>query len=435
MKKALLIFLASIVLLLLFAFWYLNANYFIITGYAAKKLCGCHLIAQRNIESILSEDLAQFPLNFVDLKIERNQTAVASLFGYWESKVKFDGNNCVLVNDHKLPLPKSSFAKARNIDIPKLENPSFDIKKIKQASDLIFDQPNENIKKTRALVVVHKDSLIYERYGKGFNKDSRILAWSMNKSIANALVGMLVKDGKLQIENKNLFEEWSKDERRDITLNDLLQMQSGLDWDEEYAKRSDATRLLFEEFNCSSFAIDQPLEAKPGSYWEYSSGTTNVISNLIRETIGNDSLYRNYPYEALFDKLGMSSMTLDTDQAGNYILSSFGYATPRDWAKLGLLYLNNGIVQGDTILDKSWIDYSVKPAAHCEDKSYGAQFWLNAGLVYPDVPEDMFSCNGYQGQYVFIIPSEDLVVVRMGLTNRDALDMNDCLSQIIKVIN
>ncbi len=433
MKKVLLVLFIVLLLLSIPGYLYLNTNYFIITGYSAKKLCGCHLLADRSINSIKEEDLAQFPLNLVNLEIQNNNIAKASLFGLWESKVEFDGRNCVLINDTNRSLPKSSFAKAKNIPIKKksLEDKQ---KYFNEISNLIFDEPGVKQKKTRALVVIHKDSLIYERYAEGFNERTQILGWSMNKSIANALVGILIKEGKLKLDQKNLFKDWNDDQRKEISLNHLLQMQSGLDWDEDYTKRADATRLLFEEYDCSTFAIDQPLEASPGTYWEYSSGSTNIISKLIRETISNDSLYYRFPYEKLFDKIGMASIQLDTDQAGNYILSSYGYATPRDWGKFGLLYLNDGIFQGDTILNKSWIEYTKEPAIHSPEKVYGAHFWLNKGLTYPDVPDDMYSCNGFQGQYVFIIPSKDLVVVRMGLTNREDLDMNEALSKIISLM-
>lgn len=434
MNKIAFVFLVLIMLIFISGYFYLNVNYFIITGYSAKKLCGCHLLAKRSIASIKSQDLAQFPLNLVDLEIEKGQIAKSSLFGIWESRVKYDGQNCILLNDHNRPLPKSSFAKAKNIPLKEKILSSDENQILDNLSDLIFDKPGMDEKKTRALVIIHKDSLIYERYSEGFNKDTRILGWSMNKSIANALIGMLVKDGKISLNKKDLFTEWENDQRKNISLNDLLQMQSGLDWDEDYTKRADATRLLFEEYDCSSFAIDQPLEADPGTYWEYSSGTTNIISKLIRESFSNDSLYYQFPYERLFEKLGMESIQLDTDQAGNYILSSYGYATPRDWAKFGLLYLNEGVINGDTLLNKSWIDYSKRPASQSTEQIYGAHFWLNKGLAYPDVPEDMFSCNGFQGQYVFIIPSKDLVVVRMGLTNREALDMNKPLSHIIEFV-
>ena len=434
MRKIL--WLAMIVLFVAFgyAYMYLSKNSFIATAYVAKKACGCHLLAGRSIESIYKEDIDRFPLSLVKVSIDKtNEIAKASLLGIWSSSVKkTKARGCVLLNNENENV--QDFDLKHNFEVEAIVPNSSLLKKkeLDLAFDLAFDKDGEYEKKTRALLVYHKDTLVREQYSAGFDKDTRILGWSINKSIANALIGILVKNNKLSLDDTNLFTEWENDERSKITIDDLLKMSSGLDWDEIYSGKSDATSLLFETYDCAKFAVNQTLEANPGEYWEYSSGTSNILSDIIRQQFTSHEEYLKFPYDSLFTKLGMESLVLDTDQAGNYILSSYGYATPRDWAKFGLLYLNKGKdANGNQIIPESWVKYSSTPAEHSDNKTYGAHFWLNAGGRYPDAPRDLFSCNGFQGQYIFIIPSKDLVVVRMGLSEEEEFDQNGVLKHIV----
>ncbi len=420
-------------------YYYLSYNYFIITGYAAKKACGCGLLAERDIESIKSQDLAQFPLSLVNITIDKSTNeANASLLGYWKSKAMLTKDRgCILINNEKEEINNVGFPNEKIIstDIDTVFNDFTPNEALESAVDYAFDKENEYIKKTRGLLVIKDNKLIAERYAKGFDKDTKILGWSMNKSICNTLIGILVKQGKTSLNEQNLFSEWSNDQRKNITLDDLLRMRSGLKWDEIYTHRADATQLLFETYSCGDFAIDKELEFDPGTYWEYSSGTTNILSRYIRDIINNDEAYLRFPYDSLFNKLGMNSMVLDTDQEGNYILSSYGYATIRDWAKYGLLYANEGRLNGDQIISKEWVNYSKSITENSTGKCYGSHFWLNTdGIAFPNAPHDLYYASGYQGQYVFIIPSKNAVIVRMGLTQDEDFDMNGVLSKICAVI-
>ncbi len=421
-------------MLLGYAFYYLNTNSFIITGYVAKKACSCALIAERSEESIRQQDLAMSPLTLSSFTVDKDkQRVTASLFGIWESIVQYvPGRGCVLLNDktkhptlykHDPLFQSFEFEKDINTKVEKI---------IRKA----FDENDEYIKKTRAMIVIHKDTILAERYAPGFNKETRILGWSMNKTIANALIGILVKNGELKIGQSKLFPSWEKDERTNITVDDLLRMRSGLDWDEIYTERTSVTRLLFEEANCASFSIERGLEAKPSTHWEYSSGTSNVLSGLIRSKFNNQDDYLKFPYDSLFAPLGMESMVLDTDQTGNYILSSYGTAYPIDWAKFGRLYLKDGIWQGKRILPEGWVDYTRKVTKQSDHQHYGAHVWVNAGLYnFPSVPPDMYSMNGFQGQYVFIIPSLDLIIVRMGLTEQHEFNLDPIIGEICDFVS
>jgi hypothetical protein len=233
----------------------------------------------------------------------------------------------------------------------------------------------------------------------------------------------------LSVDASAPVEEWLKDKRREITINDLMHMSSGLKWNEDYGDVSDVTNMLYSERNCYQSAIKAPFEKKPNAVWKYSSGTANILSGIVRITLKNDSQYFEFPYNELFRKIGMNSMVLETDANGYFVGSSYSYATAKDWAKFGQLYLQNGVWKGDTILPKGWVEYT-KTSADAANGQYGAQFWLNRSRALPDIPEDMFSCQGHRGQRIFIIPSRQLVVVRMGFSE-NKFDHNQFLKMIL----
>ncbi|MFM7194555.1 MAG: serine hydrolase domain-containing protein, partial [Bacteroidota bacterium] len=174
--------------------------------------------------------------------------------------------------------------------------------------------------------------------------------------------------------------------------------------------------------------------------FEYSSGPTNIISRIVRKTIG-DLDYHRFPYRRLFRKIGMNGMIVEPDPSGTFVGSSYSYAPARDWARFGLLYLHDGVWQGRRILPEGWVSYTSTPAPAALRGEYGAQWWLNAGApgnpadrTYPDVPTDSFQCEGFDGQYVFVIPSKELVVVRLGLTQNGEFDMNGFVAGILRSI-
>jgi CubicO group peptidase (beta-lactamase class C family) len=284
---------------------------------------------------------------------------------------------------------------------------------------------------------VYDGKLIAEKYAEGFDKNSKQIGWSMTKSVTNALVGILVKQGKLKINEAAPVPAWKNDARNKITLNDLMRMSSGLDWEENYSGPSDVTNMLFKKKDMGIYAASVPAKYEPGIKFYYSSGTTNIISRIVRETIGDENYYR-FPYEELFYKLGMQSMVLEPDAGGTFVGSSYSFATVRDFARFGLLYLNDGIWQGERILPDGWVKYSTTPVSGAKMGEYGAHFWLNAGesgnpshRIYPDIPADLFWADGYEGQKVFIIPSKKLVVAKLGLSQGDFQDDNKFLADII----
>src|SRR5690606_13729841 len=181
-----------------------------------------------------------------------------------------------------------------------------------------------------------------------------------------------------------------------------------------YAQESDVTSMLFHSRDMGKVQLHKDLVAKPNKVWNYSSGTSNLLSLYLRKQFEEHQDYLNFWYTEFFDKLSMHSMTIEPDLGGTFVGSSYSWATARDWARFGLLYLQRGSWNGEQILNEDWVKYTSQPA-QSSDGIYGAHFWLNAGGFYPDVPRDLYSANGFQGQHVFIIPSEELVVVRFGL--------------------
>lgn len=442
-------------LLFLAAILFLAAGYFyltlypmlsVATGYAAKKMCSCHFIAERSQESIQADDLKTSPINLTSTVINENEkTATSSFFGLGTQTAIYRKNlGCVLVqgkDDYNITLDLPSTQQNSSQEWPLGENTrttpikGVDYNRLSKAIDGIFD-PSLDMDsiKTRAVVVIYKDSLIAEKYANGFNKGTEILGWSMTKSITSTLIGMLVKDGKLKLTDDHLFDHWT-DERSKVTLNDMLQMQSGLAFEENYAEISDVTEMLFKAENIVDRASHNPLDAEIGKRWSYSSGTTNILSGLIRNQFDNHSEYLKFPHERLFRKIGMHSAVLEIDESGNYIGSSYMYATPRDWAKFGLLYLNEGNWYGEQLIDTSWVNFTQQPAEYSKGL-YGGHFWHNHDhAAFKDVPTDIYSCNGFEGQYVYIIPSKDLVIVRMGLNQGEEYDANGFLKEVIAATN
>jgi CubicO group peptidase (beta-lactamase class C family) len=293
-----------------------------------------------------------------------------------------------------------------------------------KAIDEAFAEPDPaHPRRTRALVVVHEGRIVAERYAKGFDAKMPLIGWSMSKTATNALIGLRVKDGKLALANRGLLPEWrnADDPRRDITLDQLMRMTSGLSFDEDYDDElSDVAQMLFVEGDAADFAADKPLQFAPGSHWAYSSGTTNILSRVLRESFEDAGEYLRFPHERLFKPLGMRSAVLEPDASGTYVSSSFLYATARDWARLGLFFLQQGQWKDEQLLPATWVAASLTPTKPAPDGEYGAQLWLKLPETQkhgePPMPDDAYYMLGHDEQIVAIVPSRDLVIVRLGLT-------------------
>jgi len=301
-------------------------------------------------------------------------------------------------------------------------------------------------RRTRAVVVVQDGRLLAERYAPGFSPAMPLAGWSMAKSVLNALVGVLVGQGRLSVDDRSLLPEWRgpADARAEISLDDLLRMRSGLEFSEAYTDPlSDVVRMLFASPSAASFAAAKPLRRRPGTCWSYSSGTSNILSRVVRlavEKAGED--YHAFPRSVLFERLGMSGAVLEPDAAGEFVCSSFMFATARDWARFGLLYAQDGAWGGGRLLPEGWVAYSVSPTPQSPGGRYGAHWWLKLtrelGGESPAagrIPGDAFFALGHEGQVLTVIPSRRLVVVRLGLSVQvDAWDHAGFLSRLLDVL-
>lgn len=441
--------LISIFLLLGAIAWFNYPKLNIISGYAAKNMASGLFISGRSEIDIAQND-NNFPLiRLADTQSDPTaQSVTASVFGLMERTSICRGLlGCVLVNDtydlsldysqpnrrlnnNGLTFPYGDGTKTDTI----FEN--VDYRLLNEAMEKAFAQPE--IEKTRSVLVMYKDRILTERYAGGVSADTRVLGWSMTKSILATLFGVLEYQGEVHVQDDKPFHAEGlpaseAGNKSAITLNNLLRMQSGLAWDEDYTSISDVTRMLFLDADMARAQAEKKSVAAPTERWNYSSGTTNYLSGYLRAKFTTYQEYLDFPYTELIDKIGMHSMVLEADLAGNYVLSSYGWATTRDWARFGLLYLHRGNWNGTQLFDPEWMDYVTRPTEH-SNGTYGAHFWLNAESKYPDVPTDMYSANGYQGQYVFIIPSKDLVIVRTGLAEPPDFDVNRFLKDILKSI-
>ena len=423
---------------------------YIATGYGAKTMATAIFVSGRDPQIVQLIDLNYSIVKYTRSKVDfNNKTVTTSFWGLAKQTAVYrEGFGCCLAGTSPVDsLQKSNFTlpvvKRNGVwripwpDGDQLKDtlfPEIDTTQLKKVVNGAFGPSSEDKRWTAAVVVLYKGELVAEKYASefGVTPDTRIWGWSMTKSIMNAMAGVLTREGKLNINAMAPVSQWLKDRRRDISVNDLMHMSSGLKWDEDYGDVSPVTNMLYRSADSYRSAIEVPSKEKPGTEWKYSSGTSNILSGIFRTLIGNDQKYHEFPYREIFNKIGISSMILETDAAGNFVGSSYSNATARDWARFGLLYYNDGVWKGDAILAKGWVNYTRKPVAASKGE-FGAQFWLNRSKTLPDLPEDLFFCDGHRGQRIFIIPSRNLVVVRLGYSG-EGFDFNDFLKGILKAI-
>lgn len=426
----------------------------VMTGMAAKTMCSCKYVAGRSEQSIRDKELQVFPgLSTMDIVIADSSVS-ASFLGTTSTAIYRKGLGCTLLAEQSeseirgqkilvaetAPRQQDTLAWPLGDDIRQQGSAQgIHPDSITKAVDgAFFDKDPENPIFTHAVVVVYDGKIIAEKYTDGFDKHSRMMGWSMTKSITNALIGILVKEGKLKTEAAAPVPEWEDDIRKNITLNNLLQATTGLAWNESYFNpNSDFHTMFIKRDDKAGYAASRQYEFDPGTVFRYSSAATNIMSRIIRQTVGDDAYYR-FPYEQLFYKIGMNRAVMEPDAAGTFVASSYSYATARDWARLGLLYLNDGVYQGERILPEGWVKYSTTPSTAALRGEYGAQIWLNQGApnnpsdrLYPNLPQDTFLFDGFEHNFVVIVPSKKLVVVRLGVTHNKNFDLGALVGGVI----
>ncbi len=380
--------------------WYLNRAMPVGVGYVAKYLCSSTFVSQRDPDTVFQEDVK--PVNplahVIQWEVDRDERSVtASMFGKVPAKaVYLEGCGCTLVRGvPEETVRKQTFygADPENRflrpdpgrpwpggDGPAVDPVSLGVDgvKLEKALDAAFAEPGpDKVRKTRAVVVVYDGRLVAERYAPGFDADMPLLGWSMAKSVTNALVGILVREGALDIHRPAPVPEWQgpDDPRRAITLDLLLRMSSGLAFEERYDPLYDAVDMLYGSSDFAAFAADKSLAFEPDATWSYSSGTANIIARIVRRAAEErHDHYYDFLRRELFDRIGMTSALMEADSSGTFVGSSYCLATPRDWARFGLLYLQDGLWGGERVLPAGWVAYSTTPTEKAPRGEYGALF-------------------------------------------------------------
>ena len=446
-----------LLLVLVYTVYYCWRSFPIVAGFGAKNLCSCMFVAGRTEESVKKEELGAFPFTLARYTINLADSSVTgTVWGMAKRKAIYrPGVGCTLVNDiSEDELRKQHF----NLTVPVATNADsvawpngdklsdsfpkgIDRDVLNLAVDAAFGEPNKNFqRRTRAVVVLYDGQLVAEKYSPGFDRYSRMHGWSMAKSFAAALIGILIKENKLSLNQPAPIPQWKGTKKENITIRSLLQQTSGIDFKEDYAGYSDVTNMLFNKGNMPAYTASRPIIFAQGKEFNYSSGNSNILSQIIRSTVGDEEYYR-FPYDALFNKIGMRSALLEPDAAGNLVFSSYVFATARDYARFGLLYYNDGKWNGEQILPEGWAKATRTPPAGNKYQNYGFQFWTKgfdkhdiSQVTFPDLPNDLYYADGYAYQDIYIIPSEKLVVVRLGLTLDNSFDENKFLKGIVGAV-
>ncbi|PHZ86378.1 serine hydrolase domain-containing protein [Paremcibacter congregatus] len=411
-------------------------------AFAAKHVCSEFYLNGRSIDEIFQRDLMAVDERtslFSAKNDNMNNAIYTNLGGFFSTYAAYrDGLGCTLVHDmnikeyqasavrivrhkksgseHEYPL-KSNIGNTVN---------GVNFQKLKQAVENSFYEPIEESKQdTRAVIVLHRGKIIAEKYAPGFGKESLFYSMSMAKSVVATLIGILVDEDKLNIDDIGLFPEWSdlSDQRKNISLHDLLTMSSGLEFEEVEAPGTDLTTMVYRSSDMAAFAANKPLIHKPGTYWSYSSGTSNLLAKVYANQFENLQQAYQFAWDGLFAPADMVSTIFETDQSNVFDAGGSLYATARDWARFGQIYLNRGSINGKRIISEKWVDYVSTPVKSAPIGIYGGQFWLNKGALNDNgemvrflekCPSDLYFALGHFDQIVAIVPSKEAVIVRLG---------------------
>jgi CubicO group peptidase (beta-lactamase class C family) len=417
----------------------------------SHQLCSATFVSKVDPESYyrqaLVPDLA-FLAPYLRHDIDRAKGQVtASLWGQTSRAVYRGAEGCLVVQGPVRPPAPAAPAPAA----PPLLPPIAGLQVVAPTDpalvavlDHAFAEPAEGGPRlTKAVVIVHDGKIVAERYAPGYGIGTPQHGWSLSKSITNALLGVLVRQGRLSMSGPAPVAAWADpaDPRHAISLDDMLRMKSGLDFgqslDQDWTVAFDpTTQMMFARPDTAVMAEKASMNARPGMRFRYSNGNTQLLSRIIRDQAGGDAAsVIAFAHHELFDKLGMTGVTMELDAVGTPLGGSHFWATARDWARFGLLYLDDGVVGGERILPAGWVDYSARLTPGSERYGYGAGFWTNRGEPLPtrklraDMPKDSFFGSGSLGQYVVIAPSQRLVIVRLG-PSREAYGATRALDEL-----
>jgi CubicO group peptidase (beta-lactamase class C family) len=410
----------------------------------SHQLCSAVFVAGLEPDSYYREFIAPNlsilePLVHYDLDRQR-QEVTATFAGGFRSRAVYRGaEGCLVVqgpvNEPAVaPLQTPSLLPpVAGADVVTPDDPAL----IAAIEHEFADPGPEGPRLTKAVVIAHNGRIIAERYAPGYGVETPILGWSMTKSVTNALVGILVRDGKVSVTGPAPVAAWAAptDPHHGISIDNLLRMTSGLEFGQSLTQNwktafDPTAQMVFATPDMAAVAERASVGSAPGAIWRYSNGNTMLLSRIVRNAVGGDAAsVLRFVHTELFDKLGMTRSTLEFDAVGTPLGATHMWAPARDWARFGMLYLNDGVVGGVRILPAGWVDYSARLTDGSEAIGYGAGFWTNRGnqaaarLHRPHMPPDSFMAQGSLGQYVVVIPSAQLVIVRLGISRTPGEDI------------
>jgi CubicO group peptidase (beta-lactamase class C family) len=422
LRRVLLGVLTLILLALVGGYWYERPLLLTATGYAAHNACAVELVAGRNDPEA---DLPPNPLVPVlrtsTESVGTDRHSTGSILGILAAQDAWftEGFGCTVAGERPdLPDPTPVSAGANPFtDAATLPADPATEQALASAFGVGLNEADREALGTRAVLVIRNGELVAERYADGFDAETPQLGWSMAKSVTNLIVGRLVQAGEVSLADAQLRPEWT-DNRATITVKQLLQMTSGLEWDETYDLGTPITQMLYREPDMAGYVAAQKLAHEPGSYQQYSSGSHTLLCQILAERTGAGA---NLPRDQIFAPLGLSSAVMEPDGVGTPVCSSYLWATPRDWAAVGQFALQDGVWQGERLLPEGWMtDSTVAFDGETEDVGYASGWWVNklpdGSLAYPDLPADSYFAEGHDGQWIVVVPSADLVVVRLGFS-------------------
>jgi CubicO group peptidase (beta-lactamase class C family) len=415
------------------------------TGYISHVVCSYVFVSGLDPARVHDENIARNPaFKRIDWAVRqevdraRREVVVRVLGGFESRAVYRDGLGCLNLNGAQAPdAPTRGEIEADGpipALLPDIAGPEIVAPAqvgLKAAIDAAFAEPDGNpVRRTHAVVIVHDGRVVAERYADGFGVDTPVHGWSATKSVNNALLGILVRQGKLKMEDPAPVAAWQApgDPRRAITPDHLLRMESGLDLgDSLTASFSSAwdtsARMAFNEPDMAGFAERAALTAPPGTRWAYANGNPAILARIVRDRVGGHAVdVLRFARRELFGPLGIRRATLELDATGTPIAGAFLFATPREWACFGVLFLEDGVVGGTRILPEGWVRYSTTPTPNAF-AGYGAGWWINEGDSQGarfrrdhGMPAEAFLALGIYGQTVVVVPSQRLVIARFGTT-------------------
>lgn len=445
-------------------------NYFGIpqnaAGMAAKGICSAAFVAGRSVPNLFAQDVlpASPVLGAIQITVdEPGHSVTASFLGLVSRTASLTRDRgCVL----EAPSDRSAQAYQPSTDMAQLWplgdaavppvnwGAGVDATKLQQLADAAFVGAGEPFAaNARGLAVVHKGRLLLQRDAPGLAPGTGLHGWSMTKTITGMLTYKLSADAGLPLDAPVVdafpqgrepawVENWRRDARKSIKVSDLMGMREGLATTEDYDPWGSVPQMLWGAPDVASWAARHPAEVAPAARWQYLSATTNILAAVARGRFASDAEYWTYPRKALFDPIGAKSAVLETDTAGNWVGSSYLWASVGDWARLGQLMLQDGKWGGNQVLPAGWLKLASTPSmSKGEGLGYGAQSWLYGNRQegrckdFPGVPEDTVAMGGHWGQVVAMVPSRDAVVVRLGWTfKRSQFDPCRLISDVLATL-